>query len=174
MTLQCGVTDRAKGNTTVHGQPFPRTSGFGAGRAAAARGSVTAELAVVLPAVTFLLGLLLLGAGAGVLQLRLEEAARSAARSLARGEDPVDARLAAANLAGARARVSVDLDGNYARVTVSARVGGPLSALMPWTQSAVATAKVEQTAAPGDAQEEWPGDRPGTEAVQVVRGVTGG
>lgn len=107
------------------------------------RGSVTAEFAVVLPAVTALLALLLLGAGAGVLQLRLEEGARAGARALARGESTAQAAAIARNLSGGAATVSADLAGGYATVTVTARVTGPLAAMMPWQQSARAIARME-------------------------------
>lgn len=107
------------------------------------QGSVTAEFAVVLPAVTALLALLLLGAGAGVLQLRLEEGARAGARALARGESTAQAANIARNLSGGAVSVSVDLAGGYATVTLTGRVSGPLAAMMPWQQSARASARIE-------------------------------
>lgn len=107
------------------------------------RGSVTAEFAVVLPAVTALLALLLLGAGAGVLQLRLEEGARAGARALARGESTAQAAEIARRLSGGETAVSVDLSGGYATVTLTGRVSGPLAAMVPWQQSARASARLE-------------------------------
>lgn len=107
------------------------------------QGSVTAEFAVVLPAVTALLALLLLGAGAGLLQLRLEEGARAGARALARGESTAQAADIARNLSGRGSAVSVDLAGGYATVTVTGAMSGPLAVMMPWPQSAKATARLE-------------------------------
>ncbi len=107
------------------------------------RGSVTAEFAVVLPALTALLALLLLGAGAGLLQLRLEEGARAGARALARGESTAKSADIARNLSGGGSAVSVDLTAGYATVTVTGGMSGPLAVMMPWQQSAKATARME-------------------------------
>ena len=112
-------------------------------RAVAMRGSVTAELAVVLPAVTILLALLLLSVAAGMLQLRLEDGARAGARALARGDSSAQVRELVSGLAGEAAAVALETSDGYVTVTVQGRVGGVLSALMPWNQSAQATAKVE-------------------------------
>jgi len=107
------------------------------------RGSATAEFAVVLPAVTALLALLLLGAGAGMLQLRLEEGARAGARAMACGESTAQAVETATRLAGGNTSVVVDLAGGYVTVTVAGRVDGPLSAVLTWQQTARAVARVE-------------------------------
>ncbi len=124
------------------------------------RGSVTAEFAVVLPAVTALLALLLLGAGAGILQLRLEEGARAGARALARGESSARAADIARDLSGGAGVVSVDLAGGYATVTLTGRVSGPLAAMMPWQQSARASARLEgngpKPGASAGQRPEWP------------------
>lgn len=56
------------------------------------RGSVTAEMAVALPALVMVLAIVLGGVSAGVAQVRCLDAARDAARQLARGEDPAGAR----------------------------------------------------------------------------------
>lgn len=50
------------------------------------RGSVAAEFAVALPAVALVLAVCLGGIGVGAQQLRLQDAAAGAARSLARGD----------------------------------------------------------------------------------------
>jgi len=135
-------------------RPSPGTAcGHGRGLPGAGpRGSVTAEFAVVLPAVTALLALLLLGAGAGILQLRLEEGARAGARSLARGESAAQAQDIARRVTGGVGTVTVDLDGGYATVTFTGRMSGPLAAMMPWQQTARASARLESNAsasAPG-------------------------
>ncbi|MEE2522266.1 TadE family type IV pilus minor pilin [Pseudarthrobacter sp. J75] len=117
-------------------------------RAPGSRGAVTAEFAVVLPAVLFLLALLLAGAAAGVTQLRLEGAARSGARELARGEDAGTVTETVRSLAGATAVAAVSSDGGWSTVTVSDRAGGLLGGMVPWTLSATATARTEAAALP--------------------------
>lgn len=108
-----------------------------------ARGSVTAEFAVVLPAVTAVLALLMVAAGAGVLQLRLEDAARAGARAAARGESPAQVTELAYRLAGERASVQVSVAGEFATVTVVGQLEGPLATLVPWRQTADAVARME-------------------------------
>lgn len=86
------------------------------------RGSVTAELAVGLPAVVLAL-LLVLGVGAaGVTRLRCEQAARQAARVATLGEDDDEVRAAARRVAGASAAVVVERDGSWVTVRVGADV----------------------------------------------------
>lgn len=110
------------------------------------RGSVTAELAVVLPAVTALLAVLMLSVAVGMLQLRLEEGARAGARALARGESSAQVLDIVAHIAGGNANVSmVSSSGGYATVIVEDRVGGVLSGFVPWTQRAQASARVESS-----------------------------
>ncbi|WP_243400001.1 TadE family type IV pilus minor pilin [Arthrobacter glacialis] len=110
----------------------------------ATRGSVTAEIAVVLPAITALLAMLLLGVSAGMLQLRLEEGARAGARALARGDAPALVLDLVSRVAGEQASVSLSSSGAYATVTVYGKVDGVLSGLVPWMQSAQASARVEK------------------------------
>lgn len=112
-----------------------------------ARGSVTAELAVVLPAVTVLLALLLLSVSVGMLQLRLEEGARAGARSAARGESTAQVMDVASRISGTGSSVSVTDSAGFVTVTVQGRVTGVLSGLLPWPQTAQASAKVETPAA---------------------------
>jgi len=84
-------------------------------------GSVTAELAVALPAVVVVL-LLILGLGAASMaQVRAVDAARTAARLAAIGDDDGALVAAAQRLAGDGARVGVVRDSPW--VTVSVRVG---------------------------------------------------
>lgn len=93
-------------------------------RAGAARrdeGSVTAELAVALPVVVVVL-LLVLGVGAASLaQVRAADAARTAARLAALGDEDATLEAAARRLAGAQAAVAVNREPPW--VTVSVRVG---------------------------------------------------
>lgn len=109
------------------------------------RGSVTAEFAVVLPAVTVLLALLLLGVSTGMLQLRLEEGARAGARAMARGDSHGQITAIVSRVAGDNVSTSVGSSGGYGTVTVQGRSGGALSGLVPWTQTAKATAKLESS-----------------------------
>jgi len=87
------------------------------------RGSVTAELAVGLPAVVMVLVAVLLIAGAAITQVRCTDAARAAARSAALGEDAATVAAIVDDLAGADAQVSVADGGAWVRVTVTAPVG---------------------------------------------------
>lgn len=118
--------------------------------AAECRGAVTAEFAVALPSVVFLLALLLAGSAAGVTQLRFEEAARGGARALARGAGAGEVGGIVRRLAGDTAAADVTLDGEWRRVTVSGRVPGAVGSLIPWVLSASVWARAE---APGGAQQ---------------------
>ncbi|MFC8303929.1 TadE family type IV pilus minor pilin [Specibacter sp. NPDC057265] len=111
---------------------------------------MTAELAVVLPAVTALLALLLLAVSAGMLQLRLEEGARAGARALARGDSSAQVVDTVTRLAGQGTAVSLAHEGAYASVTVQGRAGGVLSGLVPWEQTARATAHTEEAGPRGE------------------------
>lgn len=111
------------------------------------QGSVTAELAITLPAVTAVLALLLLGAVVGVTQLRLEEAVRSAARSLARGDSVATATAAAQQIAGGGAETTVVFEAGFVQVHVSAAISGPLSGLISWPLAASAIARIESVPA---------------------------
>lgn len=69
------------------------------------RGSVTAELAIALPAVVLVLALCLSGFQLAGQQLRLQDAAALAARSLGRGDTPssiVDRLVPGASVSGSR------------------------------------------------------------------------
>lgn len=97
-----------------------------AGRARAVRGdergTVTAELALVLPAVVMVL-LVCCTLGAAVLgQVRCTDAARAAARAAAIGEPAAVVLAVAHDLAGPGARVSVAEDGEWVEVVVTRSV----------------------------------------------------
>ncbi|WP_205787136.1 TadE family type IV pilus minor pilin [Specibacter cremeus] len=126
------------------------------------RGSVTAELAVALPAVTALLALLMLGAGVGIQQLRLEEAAAAGARGLARGDATSLVQNTIGNIAGSGSSASIGVADGYATVTVSGRVTGPLSALVAWSQHATASARLETLKGTGQLPAERPAAGPDT------------
>lgn len=116
---------------------------------ASEQGSVTAELAVTLPALTAILALLLLGAVVGVTQLQLEEAARAGARAAARGETAVSIVSTAQRVAGPSAEVDVSREGQWWRVRVTGQVQGPLSELVSWPLVADAAAQSESPGAAG-------------------------
>jgi Flp pilus assembly protein TadG len=93
----------------------------------------TAEMAVVLPT---LVALVLLACGLVATcqaALRCEDAARLAARSVARGDDPDSAAALARADAPARATVSVTRAGGEVAVRVTDSVGlpGPLGRALP-------------------------------------------
>lgn len=93
------------------------------------RGMVTAETAMVLPALMVITAGLLFVIGAVGTQLRCVDDSREAARQLARGEDP--ALVSRAVLAGAPtgARLTVSRSAGTVTATVTARapVFGPLA-----------------------------------------------
>lgn len=107
-----------------------------------ARGAVTAELAVGLPAVALLLAAVLTGVAAGVTQLRIEEAARAAAREIMRGDSGA-AESAALRIAGAEAQVTLSPDGSWIRVQVDSAVAAPLLDRLPLVLTASASALPE-------------------------------
>lgn len=93
----------------------------------------TAETAVVLPT---LVALVLLACGLVATcqsALRCEDAARLAARSAARGDDPAGTAALAHADAPAHAAVSITRAGGHVHVTVtdSVRLPGPLGSLLP-------------------------------------------
>ncbi|UUL77232.1 TadE family protein [Pseudarthrobacter sp. Fe7] len=114
-----------------------------ADKAANARGTVTAEFAVTLPAVMALLAMLLAGAAAGMTQLRIEEGARAGARAMARGDGPAAVERTVRTLAGASATASIATDGEWLTITVADRVPGPLGSSIPWTLTARASTRSE-------------------------------
>lgn len=87
-------------------------------------GSVTAEVAITLPAVVAVLVAVLVLTGAAITQVRCAEAARAGARSAALGEDAATVRLRAEAVLGASlgsaapAVVTVRRDGAWAVVRV--------------------------------------------------------
>ncbi|WP_449374761.1 TadE family type IV pilus minor pilin [Arthrobacter psychrolactophilus] len=91
--------------------------------------------------------MLLLSASAGMLQLRLEEGARAGARALARGDSSTQVVDIVARVSGHGASVELSNSGGYATVSVSDHVGGVLSAIVPWTQTARASARLESRTA---------------------------
>lgn len=97
------------------------------------RGTTTAETAVVLPALCLVLLLSLWSVAAVTEQLRCVDAARTAARALARGESAAAATAAARDGAPAGAVVTVVRSSGLVRVEVTVRAGlpGPWSGALP-------------------------------------------
>lgn len=91
-------------------------------RAAAERGGYTAELAVALPALFFLLACGLLGIGYADAALRCDDATRAGARAAARGEPVVAVEAASRQAAPRRADIDVQRRTELAEVRCSARV----------------------------------------------------
>ncbi|HVW40975.1 MAG TPA: TadE family type IV pilus minor pilin [Amycolatopsis sp.] len=91
------------------------------------RGAVTVEAAIVLCCLTLVLGLVLSGAVAMTGQLRCADAAREAARLIARGQRPL-AEHAVAEIAPAGAKLSVEPAGGMVTVKVDAE---PVGGLLP-------------------------------------------
>lgn len=100
-------------------------------------GAAAAEFAMVMPALVLVIGIVV-GAGAiGATQLRAMDAARGAAREVARGEPQTTVIEEARKRAGESARVLIDEEGGYAEVTVEV----PLpEVLAPITESVTAQA----------------------------------
>jgi len=109
------------------------------------RGSATAETAIVLPVVVVMVMVLLLtGVGLGS-QVRLESAARGAARELARGEDSAAAVEVARRIGGEDLQISISGSGEWVRVEVRRTLEAPTGPLSGagWTLSADAEARRE-------------------------------
>ncbi|GAA1491330.1 TadE family type IV pilus minor pilin [Brachybacterium sacelli] len=109
------------------------------------RGSATAETAIVLPVVVVMvLVILLAGVGLGT-QVRLESAARGAARELARGEDASAAIAIAQRIGGEGTHVQVSGTGVWVRVDVTRSLEAPTGPLAGahWELSADAEARRE-------------------------------
>lgn len=84
------------------------------------RGGVTAEFAVALPAVVLVLACCLSGIAVAGQQLRLQDAAALAARTLGRGGDP----QAVASRLVPGAEVSPNAEGDLACVTLTSSAAG--------------------------------------------------
>lgn len=91
------------------------------------RGAVTVEAAIALCALVTVFGLMLGGVAAIADQLRCTDAAREAARLLARGQRQL-AEDAVRNIGPAAARLAVRDEGDTVTVEVSAE---PLSGMLP-------------------------------------------
>lgn len=132
----------------VHTGPGP------AHKAETERGSATAEFAVILPCIVLLLAVVL-GAGAcAATSVRAEEAARLAARSLARGDPPVEAQRTAREIIGSDARIGVAASGDSATVSVRTRAPGLIGAWGGLEITAEATTRIDDARPRADAARE--------------------
>ncbi|TDE89289.1 pilus assembly protein TadE [Occultella glacieicola] len=123
----------------------PRGAGSGRG---IDRGSVTAEFAIVLPAVVLVLVAVLLVAAAAATQVRCTDAARAGARAAALGSGEAEVAAIASDLAGEQARVSVSSADGWVVVRVTAPVAtGPFGAA-GLTASAQFSARAEPGSEP--------------------------
>ncbi len=106
---------------------------------------VTAEIAVAIPSLLFVLGLGLTSLGMGISQIQCVDSARIGARLLARGEPPATVIREARAAAPDGATVLTSVSGGVARVTVTARLPAALAHMgVRGGPSAAASALVEQ------------------------------
>ena len=96
-------------------------------------GAVTAEAAVVVPVLAIVTVGLAWMVTVGVTHARVVDAAREAARVVARGESPANGSMLARRVGPAGSRAVVSSDGDTVVVTVTAPVRGPggLFAFLP-------------------------------------------
>ncbi len=118
----------------------------------AEHGAVTAEFAVVLPGVTLVLALCLGAVATGAAQVRLEDAARAAARAAARGDAEASIHTAVSQT-DRDAAVSIAREGNTVRVSAERKAPGVIGATTGWTLRAQATASVEGSEGLQDTEE---------------------
>lgn len=111
-------------------------------------GTATAELAVLLPSIVWLLAVVLAAGAAGLGELKAIDGAQAAARQIARGESPSSAARAAHTVAGDRATVSFHRHGEWVTVTVKAGGPGIVRTILSAVPAASATARVETAAGP--------------------------
>ena len=146
-----GAVARSVGDQGAH-QPLHRRLSTGWQRRSA-RGSVTAETAIVLPLlVAFVVGLVWL-VSLGVTQARCVDAAREAARALARGDSQQVAVELANRGAPEGAQVSVHASDQVVEVTVSVQTKPPgvIFAMLPSVRlTSTAVSAVEQRDAQGE------------------------
>lgn len=115
------------------------------------RGTATAEMAVVLPALGVVLVFALWSVAAVTAQLRCVDAAHVAARAVARGETFDSSMAVARDAAPAGARVDISRSGDLVVVEVdaAARLPGPWSGALPGLSlSGRAVASVEDESGP--------------------------
>jgi len=88
-------------------------------------GAVTAEAAVVIPVLALFTLVMMWFVSWGIAAVRVQDAAREAARVIARGDDPSAGTGLARRVAPERSRVDIERDPQTVAVVVSAPVRGP-------------------------------------------------
>jgi len=96
---------------------------------------VTAEFAVVLPAVVLVLALSVGALGLALDQIRCVDAARAGARAAARGDSPGAVILVADRAAPSDAKVTVGTSGDIVSVSVVSRPRVAASLLPAWLRA---------------------------------------
>jgi hypothetical protein len=104
---------------------------------------VTAEFAIVLPAVVAVLAVSLLVASAAIAQVRCTDAARAAARAAAIGAAEGEVAAVARTLAGSGAAVTVRREGEWVVVRIERDAGRAPWVAGPFVAAAEARAWVE-------------------------------
>lgn len=112
-------------------------------------GYVTAETAVVVPALVLLFGMLLWGVLAASEHIRCVDAARAGARAAARGEKAGAVLSAVRSAAPRDAAVETLREGNLVRVRVRANTPGPGPLTLGLSAEAVAMSEEEVGVAAG-------------------------
>lgn len=114
-------------------------------------GYVTAETAMVIPALVLVFGMLLWGVMAASAHIQCVDGARAGARAAARGEKEAAVRSAVRSAAPRGAAVETAREGRLVRVRVRARTAGPEPLTLALTAEAVAMAE-ERAGAVGYAE----------------------
>jgi hypothetical protein len=120
----------------------------GRGTSADQRGMVTAEFAVVLPAVVLVLALSLGALGLALDQIRCVDAARAGARAAARGDSPGAVILVVGRAAPTDAVVSLSTSGDLVRVSVVSRPRVAASLLPAWLRASSTASAVRESSEP--------------------------
>ncbi|MFG3254278.1 TadE family type IV pilus minor pilin [Streptomyces sp. NPDC048172] len=113
---------------------------------------MTAEAAVVIPALVLFVSTLLWGVMAAVARIQCVDAAREGARAVARGEPAEGVRAVVREAGPDGVAVETNREGELVRVTVRARSTGPGPLAVRLTEEAVASRE-----GPGEAGDEVPG-----------------
>ena len=112
------------------------------------RGMVTAEFAVVLPAVILVLALSLGALGLAWDQIRCVDAARAGARAGSRGDSAAAVIMVARGAAPSDAVVSVGTSGDLVRVSVVSRPRVAASLLPEWLRASSSASAVRESSGP--------------------------
>lgn len=105
-------------------------------------GATTAEFAIMLPALVFILALVLGACAVGICQLKLQESARLGARAAARGEAQDEITRIVHSIDESFAVAYENSDGT-ATITVSTKTPGIIGRISSWEQKAQASVALE-------------------------------